>query len=296
MTPAIRTVGLVKDYGKVRALDGLDLAVESGQVFGFLGPNGAGKSTTIRLLLDLLRPTAGTVEVLGQSPREGGPALRARIGYLPGELGLPSRKTAGEYLHYLARLRGGRGAARIDDLAKRFGLELDEPTSSLDPLLQMEFRRLVDEARERRATVFLSSHVLAEVEEIAGSVAIVRAGRVVDIDDVRALRERAGQDVLIRFASPVDVAEFAGLPGLTDVVVRGTTMTCRLHGEPDALLRVAMAHHVVRWQSQDRDLEDLFMDFYRDVVPDDAVAPDAAPPPDDAAAGAVAPADEEVVR
>ena len=326
MTPAIRTVGLVKDYGKVRALDGLDLEVESGQVFGFLGPNGAGKSTTIRLLLDLLRPTAGTVEVLGQSPREGGPALRARIGYLPGELGLPSRKTAGEYLHYLARLRGGRGAARIDDLAKRFGLQLDrplralskgnkqkvtivqafmhdpellvldEPTSSLDPLLQMEFRRLVDEARERRATVFLSSHVLAEVEEIAGSVAIVRAGRVVDIDDVRALRERAGQDVLIRFASPVDVAEFAGLPGLTDVVVRGTTMTCRLHGEPDALLRVAMAHHVVRWQSQDRDLEDLFMDFYRDVVPDDAVAPDAAPPPDDAAAGAVAPADEEVVR
>jgi ABC-2 type transport system ATP-binding protein len=294
MPPAIRTEGLVKDYGTVRALDGLDLEVNHGEVFGFLGPNGAGKSTTIRLLLDMLRPTSGTVEVLGEQPREGGPPLRARIGYLPGELGLPSRKTAGEYLHYLARVRGGRGEHRIPELADRFGLELrrplralskgnkqkvtivqafmhdpellvlDEPTSSLDPLLQLEFRRLVDEARDRGATVFLSSHVLAEVEEIAGRVAIIRAGRVVDLDDVRALRERAGQNVLLRFADPVDAAEFAGLPGLTDVQVAGATLTCRLHGTPAPLLAVAARHEVVRWQAQDRDLEELFMDFYRE--------------------------------
>lgn len=291
---AIRTDGLVKDYGRTRALDGLDLEVEQGEVFGFLGPNGAGKSTTIRLILDLLRPTAGTVEVLGQNPTEGGPELRARIGYLPGELGLPDRKTAGEYLAYLARLRGGRGEARIAELAGRFGLELhrplralskgnkqkvtivqafmhdpdllvlDEPTSSLDPLLQMEFRALVDEAHGRGATVFLSSHVLAEVEEIAGRVAIVRSGKIVDVDDVRALRERAGQDVLLRFAAPVDPGEFTGLPGMTDVVVDHNTLTCRLHGAPGALLAVAARHEVVRWQAHDRDLEELFMDFYRD--------------------------------
>jgi ABC-2 type transport system ATP-binding protein len=317
MTTAIRTEGLVKDYGKVRALAGLDLEVEAGQVFGFLGPNGAGKSTTIRLMLDLLRPTAGTVEVLGQSPAAGGPALRTRIGYLPGELGLPTRKTAGEYLGYLAGLRGGRGADRIAELAGRFGLELhrplralskgnkqkvtivqafmhdpellvlDEPTASLDPLLQMEFRALVTEARERGATVFLSSHVLAEVEDIADRVAIVRAGRIVDVDDVAALRERAGQHVLLRFAEPLDPGEVVGLPGLTDVVVDGTTVTGLLHGEPAALLAVAARHRVVRWQAQDRDLEDLFMDFYRDAPDRDApeavapAAPDVASPAPD---------------
>ena len=289
---AISIRGLVKDYGKVRALDGLDLEVEQGEVFGFLGPNGAGKSTTIRLILDLLRPTAGDLQVLGEHP---GPELRARIGYLPGELGMPTRKTAGEYLHYLARLRDGRGANRIEELAARFGLELrrplralskgnkqkvtivqafmhdpellvlDEPTSSLDPLLQMEFRALVDEARRRGATVFLSSHVLAEVEEIAGRVAIVRAGKIVDVDDVRALRERAGQNVLLRFAAPVDPADYTALPGMSDVVVDGNTLTCRLHGGPGALLAVAARHEVVRWQAHDRDLEELFMDFYRDT-------------------------------
>ena len=294
---AISTNGLVKDYGRIRALDGLDLEVEQGEVFGFLGPNGAGKTTAIRLILDLLRPTAGDLRVLGERP---GPELRARIGYLPGELGMPTRKTAGEYLHYLARLRGGRGADRIDELAGRFGLELhrplralskgnkqkvtivqafmhdpellvlDEPTSSLDPLLQMEFRALVDEARRRGATVFLSSHVLAEVEEIAGRVAIVRAGKIVDVDDVRALRERAGQNILLRFAEPVDPAEFA-LPGMTDVVVDNTTLTCRLHGAPGALLAVAARHEVVRWQAKDRDLEELFMDFYREPENEEAV-------------------------
>lgn len=300
LTSAIRTEGLVKDYGSVRALDGLDLEVPPGEVFGFLGPNGAGKSTTIRILLDLIRPTAGTIEVLGVAPKDGGPALRDRIGYLPGELGLPTRKTAGDYLEYLSRLRGGRGARRIPELAERFALPLDrplralskgnkqkvtivqafmhdpellvldEPTSSLDPLLQREFRTLVDEAAARGATVFLSSHVLAEVEEIARRVAIIRAGRIVDVDDVRALRERAGQRVMLRFAAPVDAAEFRGLAGVSDLVVTGDTLTCLLHAEPAPLLAAAARHRVVRWQAQDRDLEDLFMDFYRDVPPDAA--------------------------
>jgi ABC-2 type transport system ATP-binding protein len=301
MTPAIRTSGLVKDYGRTRALHGLDLEVRTGEVFGFLGPNGAGKSTTIRLLLDLLRPTAGTVEVLGQDPAVGGPALRSRLGYLPGELALPPRTTAGEYLRHLAALRGGRGAARITELADRFALDLsrdmralskgnkqkvglvqafmhapellvlDEPTSGLDPLLQHEFRRLAREAAADGATIFLSSHVLQEVEQVAGRVAIIRAGVVVDVDDVVTLRRRAGQLVVLEFAEPVDAAELDGVPGIADVVVDGPRVTCLLHGEPTELLRVAARHRVLRWQAQDRELEDLFMDFYRSTEAEEPV-------------------------
>lgn len=300
MVAAIRTRGLVKDYGRTRALHGLDLDVERGEVFGFLGPNGAGKSTTIRLLLDLLRPDAGTIRVLGEDPLTGGPALRARIGYLPGDLRFPAHLTADDYLLHLARLRGGRGAEAVGELADRLDLDLsrplralskgnrqkvglvqafmhrpellvlDEPTSGLDPLLQREFRLLVEESRSRGATVFLSSHVLGEVEEVAGRVAIIRSGVVVDVDDVDTLRHRAGQQVLLRFDGPVDAADFARLPEVTRLLVDGPTVTCLLHGEPDGLLQLAARHHVRRWQAQDRDLEDLFLDFYRDDGADGA--------------------------
>lgn len=311
----LRTEGLVKDYrghrprrgragraeggaapppsAGVRALDGLDLEVRRGEVFGFLGPNGAGKSTTIRILLDQLRPTAGRAEVLGVTPRDGGPALRARIGYLPGELTMQGRATAGDLLAHLAQVRGGAGASRIGPLAERFGLDLgkpirslskgnkqkvgvvqafmhapellvlDEPTSGLDPLLQQEFLALVREAQAAGATVFMSSHVLSEVEVAADRVAIVRAGRVVDVDDVRALRLRAGQRVELVFADAVGIEELASVPGVSDVVVRGSQLECLLHGEPDALLKVAARHHVVRWSAANRELEDLFLDFYR---------------------------------
>jgi ABC-2 type transport system ATP-binding protein len=294
----IRTDGLVKDYGRVRALAGLDLEVARGEIFGFLGPNGAGKSTTIRVLLDLLRPSAGHAEVLGAVPAEAGPALRARIGYLPGELAMTGRKTAGGLLHHLANLRGGAGADRIAPLAERFGLDLDrpirglskgnkqkvgvvqafmhspellildEPTSGLDPLLQREFLDLVVEARDRGATVFMSSHVLSEVEDIAGRVAIIRAGRIVDLDDVRSLRHHAGQRVELHFAQPVDAGSFRDLPGVHDPVVDGTALSCLLRGEPDALLKAAATHHVLAWSAQDRELEDLFLDFYRLPIDD----------------------------
>ena len=294
----IRTEGLVKDYGAVRALAGLDLEVDRGEIFGFLGPNGAGKSTTIRVLLDLLRPTAGRAEVLGSTPAAGGPALRARLGYLPGELAMSGRRTAGQLLRYLARLRGGAGTDGIGPLAERFGLDLDrpirglskgnkqkvgvvqafmhrpellildEPTSGLDPLLQREFLDLVTEARDAGATVFMSSHVLSEIEDVAGRVAIIRDGVVVDTDDVRTLRQRAGQLIELRFADRIDPGTFARLPGLEDVTVDGSTLRCLLRGEPDALLKAAASHHVVAWSAQDRELEDLFLDFYRAPVDD----------------------------
>jgi ABC-2 type transport system ATP-binding protein len=298
----LRTEGLVKDYvsgppwrrGRpVRALDGVDLEVRRGEVFGFLGPNGAGKSTTIRILLDLLRPTAGRAEVLGTTPLQGGADLRARIGYLPGELAMAGRRTAGESLRYLASLRGGVGLDRIGPLAGRFGLDLDrpirglskgnkqkvgvvqafmhrpellvldEPTSGLDPLLQREFLDLLQEARDDGSTVFMSSHVLSEVEDVAGRVAIIRAGQLVDVDDVRTLRHHAGQVVELTFADPVDAGPFRALPGVDGLEVVGRTLTCLLRGEPDALLKAAAAHRVVRWSASDRELEDLFLDFYR---------------------------------
>jgi len=308
MAAIIRTEGLVKDYGRgprrVRALDGLDLEIAPGEVFGFLGPNGAGKSTTIRVLLDQLRPTAGLAEVFGTRPRAGGPRQRARIGYLPGELAMTGRATSGELLRHLVRLRDGAGEERIGELAERLSLDLDrpirglskgnkqkvgviqaflhrpellildEPTSGLDPLLQHEFLAMVREAREDGATVFMSSHVLSEVEVIAERVAIVRAGRIVDLDDVETLRHHAGQRVELHFADPVEAAAFDGLPGISDVEVADHHLTCLLRGEPDQLLKAAARFHVTRWSAEDRELEDLFLDHYRMPVTEEEVAHD----------------------
>lgn len=273
----------------------------------FWGPNGAGKSTTIRVLLDLIRPTAGRVEVFGTAPLDGGPGLRSRIGYLPGELTLSGRKSAGGLLAYLADLRGGAGADQIGPLAERFGLDLrrpirglskgnkqkvgvvqafmhrpellilDEPTSGLDPLLQHEFLDLVLEARDRGATVFMSSHVLSEIEDIAGRVAIIRDGVIVDTDDIGVLRHRAGQQIELTFADPINPESFRALDGVEDLMVNGATLRCLLHGEPDALLKGAAHHHVRAWSAHDRELEDLFLDHYRmpatDRQPEEA-APD----------------------
>lgn len=289
----IRADGLVKDYGSTRALDGVDLEVRRGEIFGFLGPNGAGKTTTIRILLNLLRPNAGIVEVFGQTPERGSAELRSRIGYLPGELAMIGRSTAGDLLRHFAALRGGAGKDQIKPLANRFGLDLDhsirdlskgnkqkvgvvqafmhspellildEPTSGLDPLLQREFLELALERQTAGATVFMSSHVLSEVEDIAGRVAIIRAGKIVDIDDVSRLRHNAGQQVELRFAEPVSADEFAEVEGVDNISVEDSTVRCLLRGEPDPLLKIAAQHRIVGWSAHDRDLEDLFLDFYR---------------------------------
>lgn len=289
----IRTSGLVKDYGRLRALAGVDLEVRRGEVFGFLGPNGAGKSTLIRVLLGLLAPTAGHAEVLGLRPTGDAAELRARIGYLPGELHMRGNATAGALLHYLANLRGTNGRARIQALAERLALDLgrpirglskgnkqkvglvqafmhrpellvlDEPTSGLDPLLQREFLALVDEAREGGATVFMSSHVLSEVERAADRVGVIREGRLLDVSDVRTLRHRAGQRVELRFAQVPDRTAFDGVPGLSQVSWDDTSLRLVLQGEPDALLKAAARYRVVGWSARERELEELFMDYYR---------------------------------
>ncbi len=293
MSAAIVVENLVKDYGSFRALHGVDLRVEVGEVFGFIGPNGAGKSTTIRVLLDLLRPTSGHAEVLGTRDLAAHPELRSRIGYLPGELNMGGKQTARAHLEYLADLRDGAGTDRIEPLAERLSLDLDrpfrglskgnkqkvgvvqafmhtpellildEPTSGLDPLLQQVCLTLIKEAAADGATAFVSSHILGEIEVVAGRVAIIREGRIVETENVAELRHRAGQHVELTFAGDVPREAFDGLEGISEVTVQGRTLRAVLRGSPDALLKAAAAHTVVGWAAQDRTLEELFMDQYR---------------------------------
>jgi ABC-2 type transport system ATP-binding protein len=294
--PAIETHGLSKTYGKdVRALAGLDLSVEAGEVFGYLGPNGAGKSTTIRILLDLIRPTAGSASLLGLDSRRDGVQVRRRLGYLPGDLRLYDRLTAREQLDSLARLRGGIDVKLRDQLCERFGVVLDrqirqlskgnrqkigvvqafmhrpqlvildEPTSGLDPLLQAEFRDLLRETAADGRTVFLSSHSLDEVQHVAHRIGVIRSGRLVDVDSVQRLRERALRHVTIAFGEQVDPGAFDRLDGVR--VEGGDARSIRLSApEPalDAIVKEAARHQVVDLVSQAADLEEIFLEFYEE--------------------------------
>ena len=292
MTPVV-TEGLTKDYGPKRALDGLDLEVRAGEIFGFLGPNGAGKTTTIRLLLDVIRPTTGRALVLGEEPGPAGPALRRRIGYLPGEFTADGRQTVRELLEYLGNLRGGVAGSRIRALAERLELDLDslfrrlsrgnrqkvgvvqalmhepellildEPTTGLDPLKQHDFLALLREARDAGQTVFMSSHVLSEVQHVADRVGIIREGQLVAVEGMEALRERAMRRVRITFDQPVPVEAFQGLPEVNDLHIDGATLTCRVAGRPDALVKAAARFTVTSLTAEEADLEELFFAYYR---------------------------------
>ena len=293
---AIETSGLSKTYsGDVRALVDLDLEVGRGEVFGYLGPNGAGKSTTIRLLLGLIRPTAGRVSLLGRDIRTEGAASRQRVGYLPGDLRLSDRLTGREQLVSLARLRGGVDERLRDGLSTRLDLDLDrpirqlskgnrqkvgivqafmhrpdlvvldEPTSGLDPLLQAEVRSLLRETAADGRTVFISSHSLDEVQHVADRVGIIRAGRLIDVDEVESLRERSLRHVTITFADVVDPAPFAAISGVQIVEIAGSTLhlSCP-ESVMDALVKCVAEHSIVDLVSQPADLEEIFLAMYRD--------------------------------
>jgi ABC-2 type transport system ATP-binding protein len=288
----IRTEALVKRYGRRRGLDGLDLAVSPGEIYGFLGPNGAGKTTTIRILLDLIRPTSGSASILGEAPRPGGTALRRRLGYLPGDFTALGGQSARELLRHLGALRGGVPDARIEALADRLDLDLgtrlrslskgnrqkvgvvqafmhqpellilDEPTSGLDPIIQQRFLELVREARDAGQTVFMSSHVLSEVQQCADRVGIVRDGRMVAVEDVAALRARSVRRVEIAFDEPVPAEAFAAVPGLADVRVDGARLRATLTGRADPLVKAAARYGVETLTMDEPDLEELFLVHY----------------------------------
>ncbi|QIS13696.1 ABC transporter ATP-binding protein [Nocardia arthritidis] len=293
MTTAIRTTGLTKRYGRHPAITELNLEVAQGEIFGFLGPNGAGKSTTIRILLDLIRPTAGQVEVLGADPRTGGPKLRGRIGYLPGELAMEGRNTARDLLGFLAAQRSDAVpeqritelADLLDlDLTKKVGamskgnkqkvgiiaafmhrpelLILDEPTSGLDPLLQQRFLDLVTEAKQNGQTVFMSSHILSEVQQVADRAVIMRAGQLLGTENVEELRRRSPRSVELAFAEDVFVDDFTRLPNVRDVRLIGNTLHCTTEGEVDALFKTAAKYHLTSVLSTEPDLEQIFFSLY----------------------------------
>ena len=292
MTPVIQLHELAKSYGRRQGLTGLTLQVGPGEVFGYLGPNGAGKSTTIRLMLDLIRPTSGHAQVLGLDPRRDAVALHRRIGYLAGDFVVDGRQKAGECLTFLGNLRGGVQSGRIRDLAARLDLDLDarirdlskgnrqkvglvqafmhtpellildEPTSGLDPLAAQTFLRMVAEARGNGQTVFMSSHIMSEVQAVADRVGIIREGRLVALETVHDLRARAVRSVEITFAGPVSTADFDHLPGVTDVSVRDDVLRCRVEGSPDALVKAAARHTVLALLSEEPDLEELFFTYY----------------------------------
>ncbi|WP_307870949.1 ABC transporter ATP-binding protein [Micromonospora sp. C51] len=287
--PAIRTEHLTKRYGSLLALDDLDLTVDAGEVFGFLGPNGAGKSTTIRLLLGLARPTAGQAWIFGTPAAEVATAHQ-RLAYVPPDVTLWPQLTGAEILELLGATGPGVDVAYRDELVARFALDLskpgraystgnrqkvaliaafatrapllvlDEPTAGLDPLMEREFRRAVNEARDAGSTVFLSSHQLAEVEAVCDRVGILRAGRLVDVATMPELRRLHRTEVLVRFAGPVP--ELTGVAGIEGVQVDGAALRFTLTGPPGPALRALAAADVTTLTMREPTLEEIFLDYY----------------------------------
>jgi ABC-2 type transport system ATP-binding protein len=298
MAEVIRAEQLTKSYGPNRGIVEVDFGVEGGEVFGYLGPNGAGKSTTIRLLLDLIRPTRGRLSLFGLDSRRDSVAIRKRLGYLPGDLRLYERMTGGDLLRYFGHLRGLAGTERGEKLAARLDLDLsrrikelsrgnrqkvgivqafmhepdllvlDEPTSGLDPLVQETFYELVAEATGRGGTVFLSSHVLSEVQHMADRVGLIREGRLDLVDSVENLRARAFTHVEATFAEPPPPDAFTSVPGVQHADHDGPVVRFALEGEIDALLKALARYHVKALDVRESDLEDVFLARYRGEEPD----------------------------
>jgi ABC-2 type transport system ATP-binding protein len=292
--PTIKTHGLTKDYGSGRGLFELDLEVERGEVFGFLGPNGAGKSTTMRLLLDLIRPTAGSASILGLDARADSGEIRRRVGFLPGDLALYPKLTGAQMLDHLAELRGNPDPGLRHSLSERFDAELDrpirelssgnrqkvgliqafmhdpellildEPIAGLDPLVQQSFHALLAEVSARGRTVFLSSHTLSEVERVAHRIAILRKGRLVVVDSLENLRQVAVQHLEIEFTGPAPAEQFSDLPGVREAKPDGNRLTVAFEGPADLIVKAAAAHEVRAIRASEDDLEDIFLRYYRE--------------------------------
>lgn len=292
----IECAGLVKKFGNVRALDGLDMTVVQGEVHGFLGPNGAGKSTTIRVLLGLLKADGGTVKLFGSDPWHDAVALHRRLAYVPGDVELWPKLTGGEAIDVFARLRGGINRRKRDELCERFDLDpskkartyskgnrqkvaliaalasdvelllLDEPTAGLDPLMEMVFQQAIREAREAGTTVLLSSHILAEVEALADRISIIRDGRIVESGSLQELRHLTRTTVTVLTGRPTD--GLAALPGIHDVRTEGGQVTFEVDGAHVAgLMRELAGLEVQAITAHPPTLEQLLLRHYGDGLP-----------------------------
>jgi ABC-2 type transport system ATP-binding protein len=300
-TSAIRAEGLTKRYGQVAVLDRLDLEVAGGEVLGYLGPNGAGKTTTIRLILGLIRPSAGRSSVFGLDSQRQTVEAHRRLSYVPGEANLWPSLTGAETLHLLGRVQGRVDDEYRDELIRRFDLDptkkvrayskgnrqklvliaglmarpdlliLDEPTSGLDPLMEQAFRGCIHEAKDRGQTVFLSSHILSEVEALCDRVAILRAGVLVDAGTLSEMRHLSASTVEVTFDGPVP--ELAAVPGVSGVTVDGQVVRCQVAGSIEPLLKVLAASSVRELQSREPSLEELFLAHYGEGTGPDRLTP-----------------------
>lgn len=294
MAAVIELDRLTKRYGAARGIEDISMTVQDGEVFGFLGPNGAGKTTTIRTLLDLLHPTSGSARLFGLDSRRESLSIRARAGNLPGDFSYDPRLTGRDLIGLFAELRGVRDMTRAQNLAERFEADLgrplgelsrgnrqkvgliqamfhdpellilDEPTSGLDPLMQEEFLKVVKEERDRGRTVFLSSHDLDEVERVCDRVGIIRHGRLVDVEHVADLTQRAFRHVVLEFADSVDPAEFESIEGVTELSCSGRRITFKARHNLDAVVKVAARHTLVDIELTRPSLEEVFLTFYGD--------------------------------
>ncbi|MEV4159585.1 ABC transporter ATP-binding protein [Nonomuraea dietziae] len=293
MSDMISVSGLVKTFGRTRALDGLDLTVRAGEVHGFLGPNGAGKSTTIRILLGLLRQDAGTARLLDGDPWRDATALHRRLAYVPGDVTLWPDLSGGETIDLLGRMRGGLDPRRRAELLERFELDprkkgrayskgnrqkvalvaalssdadlliLDEPTSGLDPLMEAVFQESIQEERSNGRTVLLSSHILAEVEALCDRVSIIRRGRTVETGTLTELRHLTRTSITAELAGPVP--QLAGSVGVHDLWTQGSRLRCQVDGDAlDPLLSELVKVGVRSLVSRPPTLEEMFLRHYED--------------------------------
>jgi ABC-2 type transport system ATP-binding protein len=294
MGAIIEVEGLTKNYGSKRGIMDVSFSVEEGEVFGFLGPNGAGKTTTIRVLMALLKADVGTARIAGMDVWQQSVEIKKLVGYLPGELALDPGLTGGQILEYFGHLRGGVDQAYLKQLIKRLDFDptrkfrqyssgnkrklgviqafmhrprlliLDEPTNGLDPLNQQEFNRMVAEARDAGSTVFLSSHILTEVEQMCNRVGIIREGHLVRVGGVAELKDIKRHFVVITFADSVPIETFKALDGVEQVeaLPDGRTLRISVQGTADAVVKAAAQHPVVTIISHEPSLEDIFMRYY----------------------------------
>ena len=288
----IRTENLTKHYGQQQGIESINLEVEPGEVFGFLGPRRAGKTTTLRLLLDLMRPSHGRAVVLGMDSQRQGKAIRRQVGYLPDRLALIGRKTGEELLRYLGRPHEYLQWPYVQELAGRLGVDLsrsviqmkaadwrkigliqafmrqpellilDEPARGLDESGRQVFYQLVREARAEGRTVFFSSESLAEMERICDRVAVIHAGHLVAVERGVQLRGRALRKIEMRFACPVSPEAFVGLSNLQNLRFEDNFLRCTVQGDPDALIKVASQYRVTDFISQMPTLDEAFYTYY----------------------------------
>ncbi|HUD06105.1 MAG TPA: ABC transporter ATP-binding protein [Candidatus Saccharimonadales bacterium] len=292
MELAIKTEGLTKRYGTFVALSPLDLGVKAGEILGYLGPNGAGKTTTIRLMLGLIRPSGGKVEIFGINAQKKKIDAHKRLSYVPGEATFWPSLTGGETLHLLGKIHGQVDLKYQKELIRRFRFDpskkvrtyskgnkqkinliaslstrselliMDEPTSGLDPIMEQAFRQSVLEAKDNGQTVFLSSHVLEEVEALCDRLAILREGKLVELGTLAEMRHLSALTVTATFEDKPPKIDH--LRGVSDIKIIGHQLTCQVHGSIDELLTVLAAYHPKNLISREPSLEELFLSLYGD--------------------------------